>query len=120
MFLTYVTMHDYVLFYNYDLSLLPWSESIWEELSNINISTPTSLLYFLLGTLPGYLLQWAYEVGHTFFVVTGQLVAYFAMIFWLFLYLFTFFVIEKQEDYFKEKRKFRQDFFQKTGYLNKK
>ena len=38
-------------------------------------------------------LNWVYEVFHTFFVVTGQLVAYFAMIFWLFLFLFTFFVI---------------------------
>lgn len=120
MFLTYATMHDYVLFYSYDFSFLPWNESIWEELSNINISAPSSMLYFLLGTLPGYLLQWMYELGHTFFVVTGQLVAYFAMIFWLFLYLFTFFVIEKQEDFFKERRKFRQDFLQKICSLNKK
>ena len=49
----------------------------------------------------------------------GQIVAYFGMIFWLFLFLFTFFVIEKQEAYFEERRKFRQDFFKKIRSINK-
>ena len=60
-----------------------------------------------------------YEVFHTFFVVTGQFVAYFGMIFWLFLFLFTFFVIEKHENYFEEKRKNRNDFFKKIRNINK-
>ena len=73
-----------------------------------------SLLDFpVIVKTPGILLNWMYEIFHTFFVVTGQIVAYFGMIFWLFLFLFTFFVIEKQESYFEERRKFRQDLLKK-------
>ena len=117
MFFTYASMHDYILFMDYSHKYLTGNESIWEEISNINIST-ASVTYFFFGALPGHLLYWVYEVFHTFFVVTGQLVAYFAMIFWLFLFLFTFFVLEKQESYFEERKKFRQGFLKKIRDLN--
>jgi hypothetical protein len=52
-------------------------------------------------------LYWIYELAHTFFVVTAQFIAFFAMVFWLFFFLYTFFVFEKFEDYFSEKRKIR-------------
>lgn len=117
MFFTYASMHDYILFMDYNHKYLTGNESIWEEISNINTSS-SSITYFFLGVLPGHLLYWVYEVFHTFFVVTGQLVAYFAMIFWLFLFLFTFFVLEKQESYFEERRKYRQIFFKKIRDLN--
>ena len=61
-----------------------------------------------------------YELFHTFFVVTGQFVAYFAMIFWLFLFLFTFFTAEKHENYFNEKRKQRQKLLKKIQDTNNK
>lgn len=118
MFAAYAGMHDYVLYMDYSHRYLTGNESIWEEISNLNPSV-SSFTYFFLGTLPGILLNWMYEVFHTFFVVTGQLVAYFGMIFWLFLFLFTFFVIEKQETYFEERRKFRQDLLRKIQNLNK-
>ncbi len=118
MFAAYAGMHDFVLFMDYNHRYLTGNESLWEEISNINTSI-SSFTYFFLGTLPGILLNWMYEVFHTFFVVTGQLVAYFGMIFWLFLFLFTFFVIEKQESYFEERRKFRQDLLKKIQNLNK-
>lgn len=116
MFLTYAGMHDFILYADYNHKYLLGNESIWEEISNIN-SSISSLTYFFLSTLPGHFLNWIYELIHTFFVVTGQLVAYCAMIFWLFLFLFTFFVIEKQENYFEEKRKLRQDLFKKIQNL---
>ena len=118
MFFTYASMHDYILFMDYSHKYLTGNESIWEEISNISVSS-SSITYFFLGVLPGHLLYWVYEVFHTFFVVTGQLVAYFAMIFWLFLFLFTFFVLEKQESYFEERRRNRQTFFKKIRGLNK-
>ena len=119
MFFTYAAMHDYVLYMDYSHRYITGNESLWEEVSNIN-SSASSITYFFLGVLPGHLLNWMYEVFHTFFVVTGQLVAYFAMIFWLFLFLFTFFVIEKQENYFEERKKFRQDLLKKLRDLNNK
>ena len=118
MFFAYAGMHDYVLYMDYSHKYLTGNESIWEEISNVNASV-SSFTYFFLGVLPGHLLNWIYEVFHTFFVVTGQLVAYLAMIFWLFLFLFTFFVIEKQENYFQERRKFRQDLLKKIRNINK-
>jgi hypothetical protein len=33
-----------------------------------------------------------------------QTVAFFAIVFWLFLFLYSFFVLEKQESYFGSKR----------------
>jgi len=119
MFFAYAGMHDYVLYMDYSHRYMTGNESIWEEIANVNASV-SSVTYFFLGTLPGILLNWMYEVFHTFFVVTGQIVAYFGMIFWLFLFLFTFFVIEKQESYFEERRKFRQDLLKKIRSLNNK
>ena len=119
MFFAYAGMHDFVLYMDYSHRYLTGNESIWEEISNINTSI-SSVTYFFLGVLPGHLLNWVYEVFHTFFVVTGQLVAYFGMIFWLFLFLFTFFVIEKQESYFEERKKYRQDLLKKIRSLNNK
>jgi hypothetical protein len=119
MFFTYALMHDFVLYMDYSHRYLTGNESIWEEISNVNASV-SSVTYFFLGVLPGHLLNWMYEVFHTFFVVTGQIIAYFAMVFWLFLFLFTFFVIEKQETYFEERRKFRQNLLTKIRSLNNK
>jgi hypothetical protein len=59
-----------------------------------------------------------YEIFHTFFVVTAQLVAFFAMVFWLFLFLYTFFVFEKIETHFKQKRESRKLIF--LNYLGLK
>ena len=94
------------------------NESIWEEISNINGSIP-SITYFMLGVLPGFILSWFYEVIHTFFVVTGQIVSYLTMVFWLFVFLFMFFVVERQETYFQERKKFRQDLLKKIQNIKK-
>jgi hypothetical protein len=114
----YAGMHDFILYMDYSHRYLTGNESIWEEVSNVNASV-SSFTYFFLGVLPGYILNWMYEVVHTFFVVTGQLVAYLGMIFWLFLFLFTFFVFEKQENYFEERRKSRQELIKKIRNINK-
>jgi len=119
MFFTYAAMHDYILYMDFSHKYLVGNESIWEEIANVNTSLPT-VTYFFFGVLPGHIFYWMYEVFHTFFVVTGQLVAYFAMIFWLFLFLFTFFVIEKQEGYFEERKKYRQDLLKKIRNINVK
>jgi hypothetical protein len=119
MFFAYAGMHDYVLYVNYSSRCLAGNESIWEEISNVNASM-SSVTYFLVGILPSFIINWLYEIFHTFFVVTGQIVAYFGMIFWLFLFLFTFFVIEKQESYFQERKKFRQDLLKKIQNIKNK
>lgn len=115
MFFTYASMHDYIVYMHF-YSATNWgSESIWESISNVNISS-SSVTYFTLLVIPSYMWYWVYEVIHTFFVVTGQLTAYFSMVFWLFFFLFTFFVIEKQESYFFQKKKEKHS---RLEYLNK-
>lgn len=107
MFFAYASMHDYILYMNFGFNFGLGNESIWESISNVD-TTVSSLTYFFLLIFPSHIFYWMYEVFHTFFVVTGQLVAYLGMVFWLFLFLFSFFVVEKQENYFKERREFRQ------------
>lgn len=110
MIFTYASMHDLVLFFSFNQKMFLGSETVWEELNSISVTTD-SLSYFFLFTLPSRFIYWIYEILHTFFVVTVQFAAFFAIVFWLFLFLYTFFVIEKQENYFSEKRIFRNNYF---------
>ena len=119
MFFTYAGMHDTILYMNYDHKLLSnCNESIWEELSRVNVSVD-SFSYFILFGLPKHLLYWQYELFHTFFVCTGQMIAYFGMIFWLFFFLYTLFVLTKQEEFFQERKQFRKDLLKKLKDLKK-
>jgi hypothetical protein len=106
MTLTYVGLHDFIIFHIYDKSILLTTESIWDLLNSFTTTTST-VSFYLLGALPLHFFHWIYELFHTFFVVTVQCTAFFAMAFWLFLFLYTFFVSEKQEAFFFEKRQQR-------------
>jgi hypothetical protein len=57
-------------------------------------------LNFFFNVLPGQFFTWIYEVLHSYFVITVQFGAFFGIVFWLVLFLYTMFVSEKQEDYF--------------------
>lgn len=107
MLATYTAMHDFVLFIDFGQRNFYGSENLWETNSRLETTTKP-LTYFIFTTLPSYLLNLLYEIFHTFFVVTAQLVAYCGMVFWLFLFLFTSFIAEKQESFFREKRKLRK------------
>jgi hypothetical protein len=76
--------------------------------TNFNLSN-----WYLLLKLPVILLNWLYELFHTFFMVIFQFIAFFAMIFWLFLFLYTMFVLETQENFFTFKRMIRKNYFNK-------
>ena len=115
---TYISMHDLILFFSYDQKMMLGSESFWEDVSNLSVSAG-SLSYFFLFSFPGWVLYWMYEIFHTFFVVTAQLIAFFAMVFWLFLFLYTFFVFEKIENFFKFKREERKKLFSDLLNLKK-
>ena len=103
MTLTYVGLHDFIIFHIYDKSILLTTESFWDLINSID-TTKSSVSFYLLGSLPLHFFHWIYELFHTFFVVTAQTTAFFAMAFWLFLFLYSFFVSEKHENYFFEKR----------------
>lgn len=101
---TYASLHDFIIFYSLDQRWLTGSESIWDDLNTLT-ATDGTFSYFAIFCIIAKIYYWIYELLHTFFVVTAQATAYFAMVFWLFFFLFSFFVSEKQEFYFFEKRK---------------
>lgn len=106
MTLVYFSLYECILAF---VTLTTWFgnyETLWETKANNH--TNYSSYYFLI-KIPGQLIYWVYELLHTFFVVTAQFVAFFAMIFWLFLFLFTMFVFEQQERYLSEKRELRKE-----------
>lgn len=110
MLFTFIELHELVIFYTSDKNLLPLNESFIDSWDNIKVyQNPSS--YFLLTNSPVSLLKWLYELFHTFFMVIFQFVAFFAMIFWLFLFLYSMFVSETQENHFTLKRFFRKDFY---------
>ena len=103
MLFTYTELHELIIFYTVDKNLLFSNESYentWENEKTFFVASS----YFLLFKVPGFLLNWLYELFHTFFMVIFQFIAFFAMIFWLFLFLYTMFVAESQENYFSSKR----------------
>ena len=69
--------------------------------------------WYLILKLPLSLLNWLYELFHTFFMVIFQFIAFFAMIFWLFLFLYTMFVSELQESFFYNKRTVKKKLIKK-------
>jgi hypothetical protein len=115
---TYASFHDLILFYSFDQTMTLQHDTFWEELSNVSVSVD-SVTYFLVMVLPSRIMYWMYELLHMFFVVTAQFVAFFAMTFWLFFFLFTFFVSEKQENYFTAKRAYSKKKIERIIMLKK-
>lgn len=109
MLFTYAELHELVVFYSFSKSNLPLNETKQENEKNyFNTSN-----WYLVLKLPLALLNWLYELFHTFFMVIFQFIAFFAMIFWLFLFLYTMFVAETQENYFTDKRNLKKNLYKK-------
>ena len=79
MLFTYLGMHDVVLYFLFNQNFFLGFENLNENL-NINLNFD-SITYFILFVLPGKLFYWIYEILHTYFVVTVQFVAFFAIVF---------------------------------------
>jgi hypothetical protein len=104
--LTFFSLYEFILFF----ANVSWFNSNFENLNSLMTHSQGahySYYYFLF--FLSKLLYWVYELLHTFFVTVAQFVAFFAMVFWLFLFLYTMFVIEEFEKYFDQKRKNLQD-----------
>jgi hypothetical protein len=112
MLFTYGELHELVVFFNIDRNLILMNESFVDGWNNTKTNFNLSNWYLLL-KLPVLLLNWLYELFHTFFMVIFQFIAFFAMIFWLFLFLYTMFVLETQENFYTFKRHFRKNYFSK-------
>ena len=104
---TYISLHDAIILAPYVYRGTNSSETFFDELSKVKPSI-SSVSYYLSITLPNRLGYWSYELLHTFFVVTAQFVAFFAMIFWLYFFLYTYFTLERQLLYVADKKEKRR------------
>lgn len=102
MLVTFLSISHYVSEFELTNNLLIASEDQTNGLNELN--TNFSSTYYILTVIPGKFLYWIYETVHTLFLVTSQFIAFLAIVFWLFLFLYTFFIIEKHEDFFSKKR----------------
>lgn len=106
MILTYASFHDYMLFYNIRPSAFTNPSTIFSCSHNYDFTH--LVCYYLLISIPGIIVYLMYEIIHLFFVLTSQTVALFAIIFWLFLFLYTFFFMARLENFFLSRRERRK------------
>jgi len=116
MLFTFASFHEAVITHGIQKEWIIGNESFFDDLSN-SVKTPQGLTYFLIFKLSGHVIYFFYELFHTLFVVTAQFIAFFAMVFWLFLFLYTMFVTELQEKFFGYKRALKKEFFEKYSSL---
>lgn len=104
----YLIMHDTVVLQIIPSELFLMNDNFWSELTSIQ-PTFNSISYFFFIAFPMRVLYWIYEVLHTFFVATGQFAAFFTIVFWLFLLLYTSFIFLKYEHHFDNLNKLETD-----------
>lgn len=110
MLFTFIELHELIIFYDVDKNIFPLNDSFPDSWDDVKIYSEFSTLFSIV-CLPTLVIKWLYELFHTFFMVIFQFVAFFAMIFWLFLFLYSMFTSELQENYLSFKRIFRKEFF---------
>ena len=104
MFLTFAAMQDvFLVEHSLNNSSVAFYEHIWEEVLNTR-TTFESSFYIIADVFPKVFVRVFFEVVHTLAVCTMQFGAFFAIVFWFFLFLYTFFVLVKLEMYFDDKR----------------
>jgi hypothetical protein len=104
MFLTFIVMHDTLSFCNFVSNMfLSFFDYLWEDLCNVAVSSKDMAYLTIIATY-STLFRLLFELVHTLFVCTAQLIAFFAITFWFFSFLYTFFVLVNFEMYFKSKR----------------
>ena len=118
MLFTYSELHEMIVFYSVEENLFLGNESYISS-SDKNKTNVNNNSYYLILNIPVLLLRWLYELFHTFFMVIFQFIAFFAMIFWLFLFLYTMFVLETQESFFLFKKLYIKKKFKKIINLKK-
>lgn len=103
---TFISLSHYVAEFEITNNILISSENQVEPAYELNTNFSTT--YYILTVLPGKFLYWLYEICHTLFLVSSQFVSFFVIVFWLFLFLYTFFISEKHENFFSDKRRERR------------
>ena len=80
MLFTYASMHDLVLFFYFGNGFFFCLDDVSSNFLN-NFTSLDSFSYFFFFKIIGIIFYWIYEILHTFFVVTVQFSAFFAIVF---------------------------------------
>lgn len=113
MLIACASYYDYIMFYNFKGTML---------LKPVDLNTDHSTLlsvacYWFLVKVPGTIMYVMYEVLHLWFILLSQTLSFFAMIFWLFLFLYSFFLTMSVENFFKDLRLRRSAHYNKLKGL---
>lgn len=76
----YAMMHETVSFEYVTSYFLPMASDLYDNVQNF-ITSNVTVTNLFVGKIPAQLAYWAYEVFHTFFVVTTQFAAFFTIAF---------------------------------------
>lgn len=82
------------------------TESFLEELSHVEASF-SSISYYLANGFFNRLLYLNYEMVHFLFLISVQLTAFFAMVFWLYFLFYSFYCAEKCEMHIRNIKEYR-------------
>jgi hypothetical protein len=116
MMFTFASFHEIVQIALWDKHWIMGDESFLDDLTTA-VSSPSGFCYVLVFKLSGHLMYFLYELIHLLFVVTAQIIAFNAMVFWLFLFLYTMFSTEIHERFFKIKRSLKKQLLRKYHKL---
>lgn len=74
------SLQEFIYYFGMPHNLFVLNESLLDDLYNLEFNKK-SLTYFFFIKLINTIFYWLYEIFHTYFVVTVQTIAFFAMIF---------------------------------------
>ncbi len=100
---TFASFHEIILIHEVNRSFLLGDES-FSEIFSSNAYTFFGACFHFLIKIASHIIYFFYELFHLLFVVTAQIIAFHAMVFWLFLFLYTMFSTELHEKFFFQKR----------------
>lgn len=100
---TFASFHEIILIHEINRSFLLGEETFSEIFSSSAHSFVGACFHFII-KISSHIIYFFYELFHLLFVVTAQIIAFHAMVFWLFLFLYTMFSAELHEKFFFQKR----------------
>lgn len=119
MLFTFASFHELIFIHGMSKEWMMGNESFLDDLTS-SLSSVGGFGYFLIFRLSGHILYFFYELFHLLFVITAQIIAFNAMTFWLFLFLYTMFSSEIHERFFTIKRILKKRLTKKYVDLKKK
>lgn len=100
---TFASFHEIVLIHEINKTFL-FGDELYVDAWMSDVITFPGLCFSLFCQITTHIIYFFYELLHLLFVVTAQIIAFHAMVFWLFLFLYTMFSAELHEKFFFQKR----------------